>query len=140
MPRMIRSTLRLPSFEFLDIVLLFSLKGGFFYFTQFHYKTNQGIKCFDRQQADDMSRDDPDFAIRDLYNAIAEGDFPSYTMFIQVMTFQEAEHFPFNPFDLTKVWSHATFPLIPVGKLVLNKNPKNYFAEVGSNFKMIYYS
>lgn len=88
------------------------------------------FKCVDRQQADNMSRDDPDFAIRDLYNAIAEGDFPSYTMFIQVMTFQEAEQFPFNPFDLTKVWSHADFPLIPVGKLVLNKNPKNYFAEV----------
>ena len=120
----------------MNSLILFSyfFKGKFFYFTQFHYKTNQGIKCFDRQQADDMSRDDPDFAIRDLYNAIAEGDFPSYTMFIQVMTFQEAEHFPFNPFDLTKVWSHATFPLIPVGKLVLNKNPKNYFAEVGSNF------
>jgi len=99
-------------------------------YVKFHYKTNQGIKCFDRQQADNMSRDDPDFAIRDLYNAIAEGDFPSYTMFIQVMTFQEAEQFPFNPFDLTKVWSHADFPLIPVGKLVLNKNPKNYFAEV----------
>jgi len=99
-------------------------------YVKFHYKTNQGIKCFHRQQADDMARDDPDFAIRDLYNAIAEGDFPSYTMFIQVMTFEEAEKFEFNPFDLTKVWPHATFPLIPVGKLVLNKNAKNYFAEV----------
>ena len=77
-----------------------------------------------------MARDDPDFAIRDLYNAIAEGDFPSYTMFIQVMTFEEAEKFEFNPFDLTKVWPHASFPLIPAGKLVLNKNAKNYFAEV----------
>ena len=77
-----------------------------------------------------MARDDPDFAIRDLYNAIAEGNSPSYTMFIQVMTFQEAENWKFNPFDLTKVWPHDEFPLIQVGKLVLNKNPKNYFAEV----------
>ena len=106
-----------------------------------------------------MSKDDPDFAIRgthqfhkflfviffreinfmnfiwyfqnsDLYNAIAEGNYPSYTMYIQVMTFEEAENWKFNPFDLTKVWSHAEFPLIPVGKLVFNRNPRNYFAEV----------
>ena len=97
-----------------------------------------------------MSRDDPDFAIRDLYNAIANADYPVYNMFIQVMTFDQAEkvtqpqillnsstldrfflfQFEFNPFDLTKVWPHGEYPLIPVGKLVLNKNPKNYFAEV----------
>ena len=58
---------------------------------QFHYKTNQGIKCFNRQQADDMARDDPDFAIRDLYNAIANAEYPVYNMFIQVMTFADAE-------------------------------------------------
>ena len=77
-----------------------------------------------------MSRDDPDYAIRDLYNSISEGNFPSYTLQIQVMTFQEAENWKFNPFDLTKVWPHDEFPLKPVGRLVLNKNPKNYFAEV----------
>ena len=97
---------------------------------QFHYKTDQGIKNFNRDGANEMSKDDPDFAIRDLYNAIAEGDYPSYTMYIQVMTFDQAENWKFNPFDLTKVWSHKEFPLIPVGKLVLNRNPRNYFAEV----------
>ena len=70
------------------------------------------------------------FPNSDLYNAIAEGNYPSYTMYIQVMTFEEAENWKFNPFDLTKVWSHAEFPLIPVGKLVFNRNPRNYFAEV----------
>ena len=77
-----------------------------------------------------MTSTDPDFAIRDLHNAIANGDYPSFTMFIQVMTFEQAENWKFNPFDLTKVWPHAEFPLQQVGKLVLNRNPKNYFAEV----------
>merc|ERR1711936_552893 len=99
-------------------------------YVKFHYKTDQGIKNFYREGAAEMSKDDPDFAIRDLYNAIAEGNYPSYTMYIQVMTFEEAENWKFNPFDLTKVWSHAEFPLIPVGKLVFNRNPRNYFAEV----------
>ena len=84
------------------------------------------------------------FHPRDLFNSISEGDFPTWTMFLQVMTFEEAEMCEFNPFDLTKVkvnvrkqlnnvsqvWSHADFPLIPVGKLTLNRNPRNYFAEV----------
>merc|ERR1712156_888379 len=99
-------------------------------YVKFHYKSNQGIKCFNRDEAADMARDDPNYSIRDLYNAIANGDYPSYTMYIQVMTFEEAENWEFNPFDLTKVWSHAEFPLIEVGKLTLNCNARNYFAEV----------
>jgi len=99
-------------------------------YCKFHYKTDQGIKCFDRHQADEMAKQDPDYAIRDLYNAIAEGNFPTWTMYIQVMTFEQAETWEFNPFDLTKVWPHSEYPLIPVGKLTLNRNPRNYFAEV----------
>merc|ERR1719192_1636761 len=70
------------------------------------------------------------FKNSDMYNAIAEGNYPSYTMYIQVMTFEQAENWEFNPFDLTKVWPHGEFPLQPVGKLVFNRNPRNYFAEV----------
>merc|ERR1712179_448849 len=99
-------------------------------YCKFHYKTDQGIKCFDRHQADEMAKQDPDYAIRDLYNSIADGNFPTWTMYIQVMTFEQAETWEFNPFDLTKVWPHSDFPLIPVGKLTLNRNPRNYFAEV----------
>ena len=99
-------------------------------YCKFHYKTEQGIACFDRAGADNMARDDPDYAIRDLYNAIAEGDYPRYRVYIQVMTFDQAETWRFNPFDLTKVWPHADFPLRPVGEIVLNRNPRNYFAEV----------
>jgi len=99
-------------------------------YCKFHYKTDQGIKCFDRQQADEMAKQDPDYAIRDLFNAISEGNFPSWTMYIQVMTFQQAEAWQYNPFDLTKVWPHAEHPLVPVGRLTLDRNPANYFAEV----------
>lgn len=100
------------------------------YYCKFHYKTDQGIKNLDSKRADDLTGIDPDYSIRDLYNAIAKGDFPSWTLYIQVMTFEQAEKYKLNPFDLTKVWSHKEFPLINVGKLVLDRNPSNYFAEV----------
>lgn len=82
------------------------------------------------EKADELAGSDPDYAIRDLYGAIAGGDFPSWTLYVQVMTFEEAEKHRWNPFDLTKVWPHDEFPLIPVGRLCLNRNPTNYFAEV----------
>jgi catalase len=99
-------------------------------YVKFHFKTDQGIKNLCAQEAGRLAGADPDHAIRDLYNAIARGEYPSWTFYIQVMTFQQAERCPFNPFDLTKIWPQKDYPLIPVGKLVLNRNPKNYFAEV----------
>lgn len=99
-------------------------------YCKFHYKTDQGIKCLSAERADYLAGSDPDYAIRDLFNAIAEGNYPSYTMSIQVMTFEQAEKWEFNPFDLTKVWPHDEYPLIPVGRLTLDRNPQNYFAEV----------
>uniref|UniRef100_A0A4W2EHB0 Catalase n=1 Tax=Bos indicus x Bos taurus TaxID=30522 RepID=A0A4W2EHB0_BOBOX len=93
-------------------------------------KTDQGIKNLSVEDAARLAHEDPDYGLRDLFNAIATGNYPSWTLYIQVMTFSEAEIFPFNPFDLTKVWPHGDYPLIPVGKLVLNRNPVNYFAEV----------
>lgn len=99
-------------------------------YCKFHYKTDQKIKNMDVNRAAQLSGADPDYSIRDLYNSIAKGAFPSWTMYIQVMTFEEAKTFKYNPFDLTKVWPHKEFPLIPVGKLVLDRNPSNYFAEV----------
>jgi catalase len=81
-------------------------------------------------RAGQLAGENPDYAIEDLYNAIASGDFPSWSVYIQVMTLSQAETHRDNPFDVTKVWSHKEFPLIPVGKLTLNRNPENYFAEV----------
>lgn len=99
-------------------------------YCKFHFKTNQGIKNLTPAKAHELSASDPDYSIRDLYNAIANGNFPSWTLYLQIMTFAEAEKFRWNPFDLTKVWPHKEFPLIPVGRMVLNRNPSNYFAEV----------
>merc|ERR1712179_271026 len=97
---------------------------------KFHMKTDQGIKNFTADKADHLAGADPDYSTADLFNAIAEGNFPSWSMKIQVMTLQQAEKFQYNPFDLTKVWPQADYPLIPVGKFTLDRNPKNYFAEV----------
>lgn len=99
-------------------------------YCKFHFKTDQGIKNLDVKKAAELASSDPDYSIRDLYNAIADGNYPTWSAYIQVMTPAQAAESPFNPFDVTKIWPHGDYPLIPVGKLVLNRNPQNYFAEV----------
>jgi catalase len=84
----------------------------------------------DVKRAEDLSASDPDYSIRDLFNSIAKGDHPAWNLHIQVMSYEEAERAKFNPFDVTKVWSQKQYPLIPVGRMVLDRNPNNYFAEV----------
>ncbi|MCP4262598.1 MAG: catalase, partial [Planctomycetes bacterium] len=101
-----------------------------YYWVQYHFKTDQGIKNFAREEATRMSGEDPDHATRDLYDAIERGDFPSWTLQMQIMTPEQAKDYRFDIFDITKVWPHGDFPPIDVGRLVLNRNPKNYFAEV----------
>uniref|UniRef100_A0A7I4Y1R0 Catalase n=2 Tax=Haemonchus contortus TaxID=6289 RepID=A0A7I4Y1R0_HAECO len=98
-------------------------------YCKFHFKPPK-IKNLSVADATRLAGEDPDYAIRDLYNAIERGEFPSWKLYIQVMTFEQAEKWPMNPFDVTKVWPHGEFPLIPVGTMTLNRNPKNYFAEV----------
>lgn len=97
---------------------------------KFHFKTQQGIRNFVNDEAVKMKGEDPDWAQRDLVHAIDHGDYPRWSMKIQVMTEAQAKTYQWNPFDLTKVWSHKDFPLIDVGVLELNENPQNYFAEV----------
>ncbi|WP_346292234.1 catalase [Sphaerothrix gracilis] len=97
---------------------------------KFHFKTNQGIKNFTEAEWMHMQGIEPRWATKDLYNAIDQGNYPSWTMHIQTMTDEQAANFPWNPFDLTKIWPHDDFPLQRVGKLELNRNPENYFAEV----------
>jgi catalase len=97
---------------------------------KFHFKTQQGIKNFTNDEAVHMKGVDPDFSQRDLVDAIDRKEFPKWAMKIQVMTQEQAKELPFNPFDLTKVWPHADFPLIDVGSMELNEVPKNYFAQV----------
>ncbi|UCH11530.1 MAG: catalase [Fidelibacterota bacterium] len=107
----------------------YSEKGEFVW-VKIHFKTDQGIENFTREEATRLAGTDPDQATRDLYEAIARGDYPSWSVSIQVMHPDEAKTYRFNPFDITKVWPHSDYPLIPVGKMVLDRNPENYFADV----------
>ena len=93
---------------------------------KWHIKTNQGIKNLTSKEAEAAS---PIGAQQDLVEAIDNGDLPSWTVKIQMMSEAEAKDYHINPFDLTKVWPHADFPLIEVGQLELNRNVENYFAE-----------
>lgn len=97
---------------------------------KFHFKTKQGIKNFSNEDAVKMKGENPDFAQEDLVNAIEAGDFPKWTLYIQTMTEEQAKDFRWNPFDVTKVWSHSEFPLLEVGEMELNEIPVNYFAHV----------
>jgi len=100
------------------------------FYVKFHIKTELGVKTLPPERATELAASDADYAARDLYEAIHEGNFPTWKMYIQVMTFEQAEKLPYNPFDLTKVWFHGDFPLIEVGRITLNNNPENYFKDV----------
>jgi len=97
---------------------------------KFHFKTQQGIKNLTDQEAEAVIGKCRESHQRDLLESINKGDFPKWNMKIQVMTDKQAKKCKFNPFDLTKVWSHKEYPLIDVGYFELNKNPENYFADV----------
>ena len=97
---------------------------------KFHFHTQQGIKNLTDAEAEAVIGKCRESHQEDLYNSIEKGDYPRWTMFIQVMTEEEAVNSPYNPFDLTKVWYQKDYPLIEVGVLELNRNPENYFAEV----------
>ena len=97
---------------------------------KFHFKTQQGIKSLTDQEAEAIIAKDRESNQRDLLESIDKGDFPKWDMKIQVMSEEEAKKCNFNPFDLTKIWSHKDYPLIDVGVMELNKNPENYFADV----------
>ena len=103
---------------------------GEYNWVKIHFKTEQGIDNFTAEDADSMRGIDPDYATRDMFNAIKDGNPPSWSVEVQIMTPQQAEEFRFNPFDVTKVWPHGEYPMIPLGRMVLDRNPENYFADV----------
>lgn len=105
-------------------------KEGDAYFIKYHFHTDQGVKNLDVDLAAKLAGTNPDYHTEDLFNAIEEGNHPSWTLSVQIMPVDEAPQYRYDPFDVTKVWSHKDYPLIEVGKLVLNRNPQNYFAEV----------
>ncbi len=97
---------------------------------KYHFKTEQGIKNLDTELAAKLAADNPDYHTEDLFNAIDQGDFPVWKLHVQIMPLEDANTYRFDPFDVTKVWSQKDYPLIEVGRMVLDRNPDNYFAEV----------
>ena len=97
---------------------------------KYHLTTDQGIECLTNAEAAVVAGENPESNTTDLMNAIDEGNFPSWTVNVQIMPFEDAATYSINPFDVTKVWPHADYPLIEIGKMVLNRNPVNYFADV----------
>ena len=100
------------------------------HWVKFTWRTQQGISNMTDAEAAAAVADDRETHQRDLYDAIERGDFPKWTLYVQVMPEKDAEKVPYHPFDLSKVWPHADYPLIEVGEIEFNRNPENYFAEV----------
>ncbi|WP_392839908.1 catalase [Streptomyces sp. LN500] len=100
------------------------------FFVKYHFKTNQGVRSLSSEQAAELAGRDGNSHQTDLLQAIERGVNPSWTLYVQVMPAAEAADYRFNPFDLTKVWPHSDYPLQRVGRLVLDRNPDNVFAEV----------
>ncbi|KND93490.1 Catalase [Tolypocladium ophioglossoides CBS 100239] len=103
---------------------------GRFRYCKFHFRPVQGVTHFSGQEAERIAGANPDFHNKDIWDAIARGNFPAWKLYVQVMEPEQAEKYGRALFDITKVWSHKDFPLIEVGQMTLNKNPGNYFAEI----------
>lgn len=100
------------------------------FWVKYHFKTEQGIQNFTEAEAQAMTAEDPDFHRRDLYEAIERRDCPAWSLEVQIMPFEDAANYRFNPFDLTKVWPHRDYPPMKIGRFVLDRNPENFFAQI----------
>jgi catalase len=100
------------------------------FWVKYHFKTVQGVENLTLDEAAAIAAEDGDYHRRDLWDAIASGNAPEWRLEMQIMPFEEAAEYRFNPFDLTKVWPHADYPPITIGRMVLDRNPENHFAEV----------
>lgn len=103
---------------------------GEYVWVKYHMLTDQGVKNLTAKEAEELAGKEPDYAIKDLFDAIERGDYPSWQVYVQIMKPEEAECYRIDPFDVTKTWYEEDYPLIPLGKIVLNRNPINFFAEV----------
>ena len=100
------------------------------FWVKYHFKTEQGVENFTDAESRAMRVEDLDYQRRDLWDAIARKDYPAWRVEMQIMPFEDAAGYRFNPFDITKVWPHKDYPTIPIGRMVLDRNPANFFAEV----------
>ncbi|MGI8712934.1 MAG: catalase [Solirubrobacteraceae bacterium] len=100
------------------------------FWVKYQFKTDQGIEFLTQEDADRIAGEDGDYHRRDLFEAIRDGDVPSWTLNMQIMPFEDARNYRFNPFDLTKVWPHSDYPLIEVGKMTLDRNLTDFHTEM----------
>jgi len=100
------------------------------FWVKFTFKTQQGIQCLTDAEAEAVVARDRESNQRDLFESIERGEFPRWTLFVQIMPEKDAATYHLNPFDLTKVWPHGDYPLIEVGVMELNRNPENFFADI----------
>jgi catalase len=104
--------------------------GGDKFWVKYHFKTDQRVECLTQEEADRIAGEKPDYHRQDLFEAIRGSDFPSWTLFMQIMPFEDAKTYRFNPFDLTKVWPHGDYPLVKVGTMTLNRNLTDFHTEM----------
>ena len=104
--------------------------AGEIFWVKYHFITDQGIEFLTDAEAAEITGRDADSHTRDLFTAIARGNYPSWTVKVQIMPFEEARTYRYSPFDLTKVWPHSDYPLIDVGKFTLNRNPTDHHTEI----------
>lgn len=104
--------------------------AGEAFWIKYHFKADAGIENWTREEADRIAGENPDYATQDLFNHLASGQTATWTAYVQIMPLADAATYRFDPFDVTKVWLHSDYPLIPFGRIVLDRNPANYFAEV----------
>ncbi len=100
------------------------------FWVKYHFKTDQGIDYLSQEEAVKIAGEDSDYHVRDLFEAIRDQNYPSWTLKVQIMPFEDAKTYRYNPFDLTKVWPHDDYPLHEVGKLTLDKNPTDFHSEI----------
>ncbi|NUY81968.1 catalase [Flavobacterium sp. MAH-1] len=100
------------------------------FWVKYHWRTVQGIDNLSDEESTALIGRDRETHQRDLFDNISIGNFPKWKFYVQIMPEKDAQTYHLNPFDLTKVWPHADYPLIEVGEFELNRNPENYFAEV----------
>ncbi|GGC75657.1 catalase [Hoyosella rhizosphaerae] len=105
-------------------------EAGERFWVKYHFKTQQGIDFLTQAEADELAGTAPDAHRKDLFESIDRGDFPKWNLEVQIMPFEDAEKYRFNPFDLTKVWSQKDYPRKRVGVMTLNRNPENFFAQI----------
>lgn len=105
-----------------DVSLTDLTQDGSFKYAKIHVKTQQGIENLSCKEATRIAGGDPDYMIRDMFEAIERGEYPVWNVYVQLMSPEEAEKYKWNIFDMTKVWSHKDFPLQQIGRLTMNRN------------------